>query len=166
MVLQSGAAVAVVWAYTRTQTCASDLWVEGIHTTSRDTPSRLRSRLWHLPSQRQSADSEKPNELQTTAGIHRHTSKVLGRPLRRRLSWVSELQKWLSMCLARHLSACLFHVSASGAIIAAATANHRRLSQQNHYKTRVSLIVLGRISRHFVIHFAKIPTKSSSGIRT
>ena len=24
--------------------CASDLWVEGIHTTSRDTPSRLRSR--------------------------------------------------------------------------------------------------------------------------
>ena len=24
--------------------CASDLWVEGIHTTSRDTPSRLRSK--------------------------------------------------------------------------------------------------------------------------
>ena len=36
---------------------------------------------------------------------------------------------------ARHLSACLLHVSASGAIIAAATANSRRLSQQNPYKT-------------------------------
>ena len=34
--------------------------------------------------------------------------------------------KAVSLCLARHLSACLFHVSASGAIIAAATANHRR----------------------------------------
>ena len=64
------------------------------------------------------------------------------------------------MCLsARHLSACLFHVSASGAIIAAATANSRRSSQQNPYKTRVSLVELGRTSRHFIVHFEKIPTK-------
>jgi len=31
--------------------CASDLWVEGIHTTSRDTPAGCAaSRPWHLPS--------------------------------------------------------------------------------------------------------------------
>ena len=72
---------------------------------------------------------------------------------------MSELQK-PSLCVsrARHLSACLFHVSASGAIIAAATANSRRLSQQNPYITCVSLVELGRTSRHFVVHFKKIPT--------
>ena len=64
------------------------------------------------------------------------------------------------MCIsARYLSACLFHVSASGAIIAAATANSRRLSQQNPYKTWVSSVELGRTSRHFIVHFEKIPTK-------
>ena len=73
---------------------------------------------------------------------------------------MSELQK-PSLCVsrARHLSACLFHVSASGAIIAAATANSRRLSQQNPYKTCVSLVELGQTSRHFLVHFEKIPTK-------
>ena len=66
----------------------------------------------------------------------------------------------LSTCLsARHLSACLFDVSAIGAIIAAATANSRRLSQQNPYKTCVSLVELGQTSRHFIVHFEKIPTK-------
>ena len=60
---------------------------------------------------------------------------------------------------AGHLSACLFHVSACGAIIAAATANSRRLSQQNPYKTCVSLVELGRTSRHFIVHFKTIPTK-------
>ena len=60
---------------------------------------------------------------------------------------------------ARHLSACLFHVSARGAIMAAASANSRRLSQQNPYKTCVSLVELGQTSRHFSVHFEKIPTK-------
>ena len=69
--------------------------------------------------------------------------------------------KAVSMCLsARHLSACLFHVSVSGAIIAAATANSRRLSQQNPYKTCVSLVELDRTSRHFLVHFENIPTKT------
>ena len=50
------------------------------------------------------------------------------------------------MCLsARHLSACLFHVSTSGAIKTAATANSRRLSQQNPYKTCVSLVELAKL---------------------
>ena len=62
---------------------------------------------------------------------------------------------------ARHLSACLLHVSASGAIIAAATAYSRRLTQQNPYKTCVLLVELGRTSRHFIVHVEKIPTKSS-----
>ena len=63
----------------------------------------------------------------------------------------------VSLCVsrARHLSACLFHVSARGAIIAAATANSRLLSQQNPYKTCVSLVELGRTSRHFIVHFQK-----------
>ena len=85
---------------------------------------------------------------------------MLGRPLRRRLSECPSCKSRLShVSRARHLSACLFHVSASGAIIAAATANSRRLSQQNPYKTCVSLAELGRTSRHFVAHFEKIPTK-------
>ena len=85
---------------------------------------------------------------------------MLGRPLRRRLSECPRCKSRLSyVSRARHLSACLFHVSASGAIIAAATANSRRLSQQNPYKTCVSLVELGRNSRHFIVHFKKIPTK-------
>ena len=60
---------------------------------------------------------------------------------------------------ARNLSACLFHVSARGAIMAAASVNSRRLSQQNPYKTCVSLVELGQTSRHFLVHFEKIPTK-------
>ena len=43
--------------------------------------------------------------------------------------------------------------------LARATANSRRLSQQNPYKTCVSLVELGRTSRHFIVHFEKIPTK-------
>ena len=58
--------------------------------------------------------------------------------------------KAVSLSRARHLSAHLSHVSASGAIRATATANHRRLSQQNSYKTRGSLVELGRIFRHFI----------------
>ena len=42
VVVLSGADVAV-WAHARTQNCSFDLWVEGIHITSRDTPTRLRS---------------------------------------------------------------------------------------------------------------------------
>jgi len=139
---------------------ASDFWVEGIHTTSRDTPRRLQAgpdiyrltvterRLWQT-------------QLATYYySGHRDTSKVLGRPLRRRLSWVSELQK-RSLCVsrARHLSACLFHVSASSAIIAAATVNSRRLSQQTPYKTCVSFVELGRTSRNFYSTFRKNPNK-------
>ena len=65
----------------------------------------------------------------------------------------------VSLSRARHLSGYLFDVSASGAIIAAATANLRRVSQQNPYKARVSLVELGRISGHLIQHFGKIPTK-------
>ena len=75
--------------------------------------------------------------------------------------WVSELQK-PSLYSVRHLSAFLFHVSAIGAIIAAATTNSRRLSQRNPYKTCVSFVELGQTSRYFileVVHFEKIGTK-------
>ena len=66
----------------------------------------------------------------------------------------------LQVCVrACHLSACLFHVSACGAIIAVATANSRRLSQQNPSKTCVSLVELCRTSRRFIVHFEKISTK-------
>ena len=46
---------------------ASDLWVQGIHTMSRETPSRLSSKqaLTSTVSQRQSADSENHNYLHT-----------------------------------------------------------------------------------------------------
>ena len=83
----------------------------------------------------------------------------MGRPLRRRLSECPSCKSRLYASRAGHLSACLFHVSTCGAIIAAATANSRRLSQQNPYKTCVSLVELGRTSRHFRVHFKKIPTK-------
>ena len=49
------------------KSCASDLWVQGIHTMSRETPSRLRSKqaLTSTVSQCQSTDSEKHNYLHT-----------------------------------------------------------------------------------------------------
>ena len=68
--------------------------------------------------------------------------------------------KAVSLCvLTRATSRHVCFMSASGAIIAAATANSRRLSQRNTYKTCVSLVELGRTSRHFIVHFEKIPTK-------
>ena len=49
------------------KSCASDLWVQGIHTMSRETPSRLRSKqaLTSTVSQCQSTDSENHNYLHT-----------------------------------------------------------------------------------------------------
>ena len=89
----------------------------------------------------------------------RHQQGV-GPPSTASVVWVSELQKrCLYVSHVRHLSACLFHVSASGTIIAAAIANHRRLSQPNPYKSRVSLVELSRISGHFIVQFEKNPTK-------
>ena len=89
----------------------------------------------------------------------RHQQGV-GPPSVASVVWVSELQKpSLYVSRARHLSACLFHVSANHAIMVAATANSQRLSQQNPYKTCVSLVERGRTSRHFIVHFEKIPTK-------
>ena len=62
------------------------------------------------------------------------------------------------MCLsARHLSACLCHVSASGAITAAATANSRRLSQQNPYK---NLCFIGRAWPNFPSFYSTFRKKS------
>ena len=46
-----------------------------------------------------------------------------------------------------------------GAIKAAAPGHHRRWSQQNPYKNRVSLVELGRTSPRFIVDFEKIPTK-------
>ena len=66
--------------------------------------------------------------------------------------------KAVSLCVSRDLSACFFHVSACGAIIAVATTNSRRLSQQNLYKTCISLVELGRTPRRFIVHFEIIPT--------
>ena len=56
---------------------------------------------------------------------------------------------------ARHLSSFL----ASGAIMVAAAANSRRFSQQNPYKSCVSLVELGRTSRYSIVHFEKITTQ-------
>ena len=86
------------------KSCTSDLWVQGIHTMSRETPSRLRSKqaLTSTASQCQSRLWE--TQLSThpkAAGIHRDTSKVLGRPLRRRLSERPSCKIRLSMSLAR-----------------------------------------------------------------
>ena len=84
---------------------------------------------------------------------------MLGRRVRRRLSECPSCKSRLYVSRARHVSAILFYVSARGAIIATATANSWRLSQQNPYKTCASLVELGRTSRHFIVHFKKIPTK-------
>ena len=149
--------------------CASDLWVEGVQTMSRDTPAGCAaSRPWHLPSR-----SDRAQTLRNTTsyillqrGFTATPARCWAAPLRRRLSECPSCKSRLStMCLsARHLSACLFHVSASGAILAAATANCRRLSQQNPYKTCVSLVELGRTSRHFIVHSKKSQPNSSPGI--
>ena len=133
-----------------------------IHTTSRDTPAGCAaSRPRHLPSH-----SDRAQTLRNTTSYPPLQRGFTATPAR---CWaalynvgfvsVSELQKRLFVSRARHLSDCLFHVSVSGAIIAAVTANSRRLSQQNPFKTCVSLVELGRTSRHFIVHFEKIPTK-------
>ena len=44
-------------------------------------------------------------------------------------------------------------------MFASCLGKRRRLSQQNPFKTRVSLVELGQISRHFVLHFETKPTK-------
>lgn len=72
------------------------------------------------------------------AGIHRHTSTVLGRSLRRFWSERSSCERGFSLCLSPSLSLSVSrtpplasrHVSVSGEIVAAAAANHRRLSLQ------------------------------------
>ena len=88
--------------------CASDLWLEGIHTTSRDTPPAgcAARRPWHLPSRSDRAQTLRntTSYITTTADIHRDTSKVLGRPLRRRLSECPSCKSRLSMCLAHAAS--------------------------------------------------------------
>ena len=129
--------------------CASDLWVEGIQTTSRDTPAGCAaSRPWHLPSR-----SDRAQTLRNTTSYILLQRGFTATPAR---CWAAlygvgclsvRAAKAVSMCLsARHLSACLFHVSASGATIAAATANSRRLSQQNPYTT---LCFIGRVWPNF-----------------
>ena len=67
--------------------------------------------------------------------------------------------KAVSLCLARVTSRhVLCHVSASGQIIAPPPITDV-CSQQTPYKTRVSLVELGRISRYFMEHFEKIRAK-------
>jgi len=139
--------------------CASDLWVEGIHTTSRDT--RAASRSWHLPSHSDRAQTlrNKTSYILLQRGFTTTPARCRGGVYGVGCLSVGAAKPSLYVSRARHLSACLFYVSASGAIIAVATANSRRLSQQNPYKTYVSLVELGRTSRHFAVHFKKIPTK-------
>ena len=143
--------------------CASDLWVEGIQTTtSRDTPAGCAAnRPSHLPSR-----SDRAQTLRNTTSYILLQRGFTATPAR---CWADlygvgclsvRAAKAVSLCiLARHLSACLFHVSARGAIMAAASANSRRLSHQNPHKACVSLVELGQTSRHFLVHFEKIPTK-------
>ena len=88
---------------------------------------------------------------------------MLRRPLRRRLSECPSCKNlsFLSTCLARATSRHVCFMSRqNGAIIAAATANSRRLSQQNPYKTCVSLVELGRTSPSFFSTFEKNPNKN------
>ena len=56
-------------------------------------------------TRRQSSDSEKHNDPHTTAGKHRHTSKVLCRALRRRLSERPSFKSGLSVSRAPPLGA-------------------------------------------------------------
>ena len=113
------------------KSCTSDLRVQGIHTMSKETPSRLRSKqaLTSTVSQCQSTDSEKHNHLHTltrgfTATLARCWAALygVGCPSVR-------AAKSVPLRVSRAtLSACFFHVSATAAITAAAAANSRRLS--------------------------------------
>ena len=85
---------------------------------------------------------------------------MLGRPLRRRLSECPSCESGLStMGLARATSRHVCFMSRQ-------TARSQRLPSPitevcpNEIPTKlVSLVVLGRISRHFVVHFEKNPNK-------
>ena len=94
----------------------------------------------------------------------RHQQGV-GPPSTASVVCVSELQMpSFHASSSRHLSACLFNVSARDAMIAATAAISRRLSQQKPYKTCVSLDELGRTSRHFIVHLKESQQKRSPGI--
>ena len=145
--------------------CASELWVEGIHT-------------YHVEGSLGCASSRGPDIYRLTVTERRLREKQLPGSyiLPQRGFTATPARCWaalygvgcLSVRAAQAVSLCVsrgpplgMFVSclACGAIIAAATANRRRLFRQNPYKTCISLVELGRASRDFLVHFEKIPTK-------
>ena len=142
--------------------CAFDLWVEGVH-AYRATAGCAGPDLYPVtPTERRVRETQLLISTYRYTGIHRHTGKVLGSPLQRRLSERPSCKSDLSLSHAPPLG--MSRVSVSGAIIAAATPNHRRLSQQNPAELGFQLVELGRISRHFVELKKKCFFFSPSGI--
>ena len=142
--------------------CASDLWVEGIQ------PRR--------GTHQQAAQQAGPDIYRLAVTERRLLRNTTSYILLQRGFTATPARCWavlygvgcLSVRAAKAVSQCVLaratsrHVcfmSARGAIIAAATANSRRSSQQNPYKTCVSFVELGRTSRHFIAHFEKKRTK-------
>ena len=144
----------MVWANARTQNCAPtrSLWVEGMR---RGTAGCARPDF--LPSH---SDRAQPPRNTTSHMLQRGFTATSG------WCWAALYGvDCLSLRAARAVSLCLPHVtsrdvSASGAIIAASAANHRRLCQQRSvHKARVSLVELGRIASLFQEHLKKNPNK-------
>ena len=75
------------------KTCPSDVWVEGF--------------TYKIEEAAQALPVYLTSEPRNTAGIHRHTITVFGRPLRGRLSERPSCKSDLSLPRVRHLSACL-----------------------------------------------------------
>ena len=75
--------------------------------------------------------------------------------------WAPELRKRsLSVSLAPPLAMFVSDLGKRRDHVPAATGYHRRLSRRNPFKTRVSLVELGRISRRFYGAFRKSPNKN------
>ena len=117
----------------------------------------LISTVW----QRQSADSKKYTYSHNLrVEIHRHTSKVLRRPLRRRLPERPISKSGLS-CVSRPPPLGMF-VSCLGTRRDHSSRHRQSPTCPNKIPTqsRVSLVELGQISGHFIELFEKIPTKT------
>ena len=143
-----------------------DLWVDGIRTASRDTYSRL-CRPGHLPSH-----SDRAQDFHNLDRAHKTstTSDMLQRGFT-----AAPARFWAALCGAGCLS--IRAAKAVSLYLARATSRHvfsclgkrrphsarhgqsQRLNQQNSYKTSVSLVEHGRISRHFLVLPRKIPSK-------
>ena len=128
----------MVWAHARTQKLC--LFGRGYRSYVEGHSKLRRPDIFPLAAtERRLREAQLATYYSGDSPPHQQGVLLLGRPLRRRLSERSSCKSGLSLSSVSRAPPLGMSVSrlASGAITAATTANHRRLSPQNPYNTRV-----------------------------